>query len=356
MLPWRENYLRAARFSYPEYVPCVISVFWPVWNIYRERLEEVAERYPLLFPGFARGSLWYEGEPGIVYTDEILRDPFGCTWRFTVKGYQGQVVRHPLDDWGKWGSYELPDPDAGLPVEGAAVLVPWEVIYGRMERERERGDLVVASMPHGFFFQRLYYLRGFRNLLRDFVLKPPQIYELVEALTEYNLELIKRLLRFPQVDVVSFGDDLGAQTGMPISPAAFMEFVYPSYRRFFSLARASGALVRLHTDGRVVDVFDALVGAGVDILNIQDRVNGLDRIREELRGRVCIDLDIDRQHLIPFGTPTEIRAYVRRVVEELGSERGGLMLYAEVHPPTPLENIVALAEAMVENMWSKRSD
>ncbi|MCC6051267.1 MAG: hypothetical protein LM580_11195, partial [Thermofilum sp.] len=266
MLSKRENYLRAADFNYPEYIPAVISVFWPVWNTYRERLEEVAGRYPMLFPGFKRGSVRYEGEPGVVYTDETIVDPFGCVWRFNIKGYQGQVVKHPLEDWARWREYSLPDPDAGLPVEGARDLVPWERVYEWMDAAEEAGDPVVAPMPHGFFFQRLYYLRGFRNLLRDFVLKPPQIYELVEALTEYNLELVKRLLKHPRVDVVSFGDDLGTQTAMPISPRAFREFIFPAYRKIFSYARERGARVRLHTDGHVMEVADQLLEAGVNIL------------------------------------------------------------------------------------------
>lgn len=350
----RENYLRAADFRYPEYIPATISVFWPVWNTYREKLEEVAEKYPELFPGFRRGSVKYEGEPGVVYTDELVVDPFGCVWRFNVKGYQGQVVGHPLEDWAAWREYSLPDPDAGLPVEGARDLVPWERVYEWMEAAEERGEPVIAPMPHGFFFQRLYYLRGFRNLLRDFVLKPSQIHELIEALTEYNLELVKRLLRYPRVDVVSFGDDLGTQTAMPISPRTFREYIFPAYKRIFSYVRARGARVRLHTDGHVMEVADQLLEAGVSILNVQDRVNSLDSIEKRLKGRVCVDLDIDRQHLIPFGTPAQIEEYVKALVQRLGSEKGGLMLYAEVHPPTPLENIEALARALREYTWLKR--
>lgn len=351
MISWRENYLRAADFAYPEYVPCIISVFWPVWNTYREKLEEVAERYPLLFSGFKRGAIRYEGEPGIIYTDETIVDPFGCVWRFNVKGYQGQVVKHPLEDWSKWRSFRLPDPDEGLPVEGAANLIRWETIHEQMEEAREAGALVVATMPHGFFFQRLYYLRGFSNLLKDFVLKPPQLYELVEALTEYNMELLKRLLKVQGVDMVSFGDDLGTQTRMPMSLTTFREFIYPAYGKFFSFVRSRGARVRLHTDGHVMEVVDQLLEAGVSILNLQDCVNGLGNIRRKLWGRVCIDLDIDRQVLIPFGKPNEIKSKIKTVVETLGSRRGGLMLYAEVHPPTPLENIAALAEALMENIW-----
>ena len=347
----RENYLRAVDFAYPEYVPAVISVFWPTWNTYREKLEEIAERYDLFFPGFKRSSIKYVDEPGVIYVDEYVRDPFDCLWYFRIKGYQGQVIRHPLEDWDKWRDYSLPDPDAGLPVEGSGRLIPWKEIYEKMERARETGALVVAPMPHGFFFQRLYYLRGFRNLLLDFVKRPPQIYELIEALTEYNLELVERLLRFRRIDVFSFGDDLGLQDRMPISPEKFKEFIFPAYKKIFSRAKAGGARVRLHTDGHVVEVLDQLVEAGANILNIQDRVNGLGNIAKSLKGRVCVDLDIDRQRLIPFGTPEEIKKYIRRVIEVLSSRKGGLMLYAEVHPPTPLENIKALAEGFMENIW-----
>jgi len=346
----RENYLRAASFRCPEYIPCRISPFWPVWNTYRERLEEIARRYSLLFPGYRPGAIEYDERPGIVRIDEYRRDAFGCLWHFTIKGYQGQVVEHPLDDWSKLRDFEMPDPDEGLPSESGG-LTPWEQVYEAMERARERGDLVVAGMPHGFFFQRLYYLRGFRNFLVDVVRRPPELYELIEMLTEYNLELVRRLLKFGSVDVVSFGDDLGTQTGMPISPRAFRELILPTYKKVFGLARSSGAHVRLHTDGRVVEVIDQLVEAGVTILNIQDRVNGLDTAASLMRSGVCVDLDIDRQYLVPRRGPEEVKAYIRRVVELLKPKRGGLMMYAEVHPPTPLENIRALAEAMAEVMW-----
>ena len=350
VLTRRENYLRAADFRYPEYVPAVINVFWPLWNTYREELEELARSYDLLFPDYRCYAKCYWGARGIVYIDELYRDPFGCLWRFRIKGYQGQVVEHPLDDWSKWREYSFPDPDEGLPVEGGG-LRPWEEVFEEMEKAKEAGELVIAPMPHGFFFQRLYYLRGFKNLLRDFVLKPPELYELVEALTEYNLGLVNKLLEFSGIDVFYFGDDLGAQGRVMISPKTFREFIYPAYRKIFMRAKSSGARVRLHTDGHVVEIIDQLIGAGVDILNIQDKVNGLENIKSLCKGRVCVDLDLDRQVLIPFGSPREIKDYVRRIIEALGSREGGLMLYAEVHPPTPLRNIRALAEALMENIW-----
>lgn len=349
-LTYKENYLRAVEFKFPEYIPCRVNVSWPLWNTYREELEKLAEEYSLFFRGWRPGSIKYAEERGIVYKEESRTDAFGCVWRFTLKGVQGQVVRHPLEDWARLKDFQVPDPDKGVPVESDG-LVPWDRIFEAMERASDRGELVVAGMPHGFFFQRLYYLRGFRNLLSDFVRKPPEIYELVEMLTEYNLELVRRFLRFGKIDMFSFGDDLGMQNRMPISPSAFREFIFPSYKKIFGTIRSRGIHVRLHTDGHIMEVADQLVESGVTILNIQDRVNGISNIKSALKGRVCIDLDIDRQRIVPYGTPGGIEMHIKRCIEELLSDSGGLLLTAEIWPPTPLENIRAVCRAFERYMW-----
>ncbi|MEM2638728.1 MAG: uroporphyrinogen decarboxylase family protein, partial [Candidatus Bathyarchaeia archaeon] len=164
-------------------------------------------------------------------------------------------------------------------------------------------------------------------------------------------ELVDRLLECGRIDVVYIGDDLGTQTRMPISPSTFREFIYPSYRKIFGRIRDRGVHVYFHSDGHVVEVLDQLIEAGASVLNVQDRVNGLENIRALCRGKVCVDIDVDRQYLVPFGKPEEIKSHIKRIVECLSLKRGGLMIEAEVHPPTPLANIEALAESMEENMW-----
>ena len=42
----------------------------------------------------------------------------------------------------------------------------------------------------------------------------------------------------------------------------------------------------MHTDGHVTEVMDKLMETGVDILNIQDNVNGLDNIVAACKGKV----------------------------------------------------------------------
>jgi uroporphyrinogen-III decarboxylase len=113
-----------------------------------------------------------------------------------------------------------------------------------------------------------------------------------------------------------------------------------------AIARDAGCIIHVHADGDLRALIDDLLDCGVDVLNLQDLVNGIDWIAEHLAGRVCLDLDIDRQKLTRFGTPAQIDALVREEVEKLGSRQGGLMMIYGLYPGVPLENARALMDAM----------
>jgi uroporphyrinogen decarboxylase len=66
-------------------------------------------------------------------------------------------------------------------------------------------------------------------------------------------------------------------------------------------------------------------------VNLQDEVNGISNIKRLLKGRVAIDLDIDRQNITMNGTPSEIKEHIHRIVEELGSKEGGLSLKTDLN-------------------------
>ena len=342
---YRDNFLRAVEFRYPDWIPCSVDIAPPVWRKYRERLEEVVLKYKSIFPWFKKGSVNYDWV-GHRVKGTIFVDDWGCVWAFGEDGLQGQVVKHPLSDWSKLKELKVPDPDKGVCVEGGPTI-PWEEIEESVEKTRREGGLVVIGLSHGFFFQRLYYLRGFTNLMKDFITKPPQLYELIKIVEDYYMELVKRAVKL-KPDIITFGDDLGCQDRMPISPKTFREFIYPTYRKLFTYIRSHGIHVRLHSDGHVVEVLDQLVETGLSIINIQDRVNGINNIKRICKGRVCVDLDIDRQYLLPRGTPSEIREHIRNAIIELGSRRGGLMFTAGVYQDVPLENIDALCRALEE--------
>jgi len=361
MVSRRNTYLRITRFGSPKTILATIAPFYSVWNMYRGELEDIAKRYPDLFPYYNPEDIVYIDPPGIPYTNKIKVDAFGCMWRTRVEGYIGEVIKHPLDDWIKFRDFNLPDPEAGIPTESGEInyltkpgkikaIVPWDEIFNSMESAREKGNVVSAWLPHGFLFLRLIYLRGWSNIFIDMYRRREELYQLIEMLTDYYLEIIKIYKKnFSSIDVFTFGDDLGGSDRPLIRVNHFKEYIYPAYKKIFLEAKNSNALVYLHTDGCTVELWDLLIDAGVDILNIQDKPNGLENILKKLRGRIAINLDIDRQ-LLAHGKPDEVREYVTKVLRLFKDPRGGFMVYCEIHPPASLETIEVLARTLVENL------
>jgi len=109
-------------------------------------------------------------------------------------------------------------------------------------------------------------------------------------------------------------------------------------------------LINYHSDGNMEAVIPELIEIGVDILNpVQpeclDPVNLKQRYGQQLAFWGTIGI----QHTLPFGSPQEVRDEVRTRIETMGVG-GGLLLGPThiVEPEVPLENIVAMVEAVNE--------
>ena len=174
----------------------------------------------------------------------------------------------------------------------------------------------------------------------------PRLMQLLDMLEAFNLGLVEHYVGDCKAEWIGFAEDLGMQRGPMLSPEHFRKYIQPRYRRMFGAARDAGCIVHVHADGDLRALADDLLACGIDVINLQDLVNGIDWIRDHLVGRVCIDLDIDRQDITVRGTPAAVDALIRKEVETLGSPEGGLSLIYGLYPGTPLENAAAVADAM----------
>jgi len=341
----RENYLRNVLMVGPEWIPCHFYISDASWDQLRKELEEVLIRHPKLFPNFKKGQREHENRDfGPAHrANELYIDAWGCTWKTAIDGLEGQVIKSPLTDWNKLKTYKPPDPL----VQDDRGPANWEKRAKQIKKDKEMGHLTIGGLPHGFFFMRLYYLRGFQNLMIDIADQAPQLSHLINMVAHHNMKIVNKYLSIG-VDVMSFGEDLGTQTSSIISPAAFHKWVAPTYKALMQPCRRAGCLVYLHSDGYIMDLMDEFLQCGVNIINPQDLCNGIDNLAREVKGRMCISLDIDRQKIVPYGTRKEIRELIEEEVKKLGSPRGGLEMVCGIYPPTPPENIDALCSALEE--------
>ncbi len=342
-LSFGKNLMRAARFERPDYIPMTFSINDACWQHYpQDALFGLMEAHPFLFPGFSRPKGGYRPPfAPDARADAPFTDDFGCVWSTSENGITGTVVRHPLAQWESYGAYRLPD-SAHCTGMG---LVDWNEEAGKAQAARAQGELVDCRLHHGHTFLRLCDLRGYQNLLYDMADEEPLLEELLARLEAFNLALVHRWLDVG-AQLMRYPEDLGMQVGPMLSPAQFRRYILPCYRRLMAPAKERGALVHLHSDGDIRLLADDMLGCGADILNLQDLVNGIDWIAANIAGKLCVELDIDRQSITQFAAPEAIKAHVRGAVARLGQRAGGLALVYGLYPGVPLENVAAVMDAM----------
>jgi len=305
---------KAMLFKHPEYIPVGVGLLPAAWMKYRGSLDELVRRHPIVF-GEQTGERDYDAMAKGTYVSGEHVDDWGCVWSNIRDGMEAMVTGHPVST--------------------------------RADVRRLRPPAEIRDgFEHGFMYLRLADLRGFEELMIDFAEEPPELRMLIDIVLEHNMRKLEKLLanREPP-GIVHFGDDLGMQNSLPMSPDKWREYLKPCFARIYGRCREAGFWVYMHSDGHMHEIIPDLVECGVNVINPQFRANGLENLVRVCRGKVCVNLDLDRQ-MFPFAAPGQIDAHVREAVEALGSPEGGLWLSAECGPDVPLENIEAIATAL----------
>jgi len=214
-------------------------------------------------------------------------------------------------------------------------------------REAGRTHAVMCGYMAPFYYHNL--LRGLETSLVDPLIDPAFTHHLLNRLSDFFYEHHRRIFEAADgaIDVAQVTDDLGSQTGPMIGMATYREFYAPHHRRFIDLCHEFGVKVFHHDDGSCREFIPLLVEMGIDILNpIQWTCPGMDRdeLKREFGGRICFHGGVENQRILPFGTPEEVRAEVRRCIDTLGADGTGYILAPchNLQVNTPVANIVAM--------------
>jgi len=322
------------------------------WIRYRDELHDLLDRYPQVeFSRIPRGIDPHTLVGPANRAGESYLDNWGCEWQCIREGMEGQITIHPLADIRHLRHYHAPDPL----IYTERGEHDWGAFVGGCQQERAHGKVVTIAGER--FFERTHFLRGMEDALADMALGTPGIQEIIDLVLDYNLAYLRHALQLGSpVDIVSFGDDWGAQDRCLISPATFRRYFKPGYARMYALCKQYGALATQHSDGYTVDLWDEFLEAGLTAFNMQVNCVGIETVERQLKGRMCLIADVDRQGVVPFGAPREAYAHVAEIVTRLGSPQGGLVLRVDIYPDVPLANIEAVLSAIndYQNYWVGR--
>ena len=92
-------------------------------------------------------------------------------------------------------------------------------------------------------------------------------------------------------------------------------------------------------------MFGDLVEIGVDAINSQLFCMNIEDLAERYKGKITFWGEIDRQHVLPFGSEANVRAAVNRVRNVLDDGTGGVIAQCEWGKDNPRQNIEAVFQA-----------
>ncbi len=271
---------------------------------------------------------WKEVNPN------IWEDQFRVQWNRTVDKDIG-VVCNCLVTPDNINEYEFPDPDDPLRYDD----------YNEIIKTKKDGFFVVAL---GFsLFERAWTLTGMENLLMAMISDKDFANSLLDKILDFNLRIIENACLF-DIDAMMFGDDWGQQTGLIMGPKLWREFIKPRIKQMYELVKSKGKFVFIHSCGKVDEIFPDLIDCGVDVFNpFQPEVMNVFEMKKRYGSSLSFYGGISTQRTLPYGTVTEVKDEVKRLLDVIGENGGYIAAPAHAIPADAKpENIAAMIEVL----------
>lgn len=268
----------------------------------------------------------------------IATDEWGTTWEYRTYGIWGHRINYPLADITCLENYHPP------------------TIQRLQAKELTAAQFFTAAQRKTFFqlvggvslFETMQSLRPFNEVMVDIAQDTREINRLADLLIDYYLIIIENALAVG-VDGVMVGDDFGTQRAMMLSPRIFRKFFLPRYHALFEPVKRAGKYIFFHSCGKVESILPDLKSAGVDVIWPQLALYDTDQLIQLSRElKLSIMLHPDRGELMQLGNPQQVRDYILNLIRDFDSYSGGSILYLEIDPGFPWQNVKSLFETVIE--------
>jgi hypothetical protein len=320
----RELVKKSLEFDSPPRIPRQIWTLPWASDHYPEQLKAIQSEFPddiISSPAFLRMPLKTSGDP---YTVGTFIDEWGCIFVNRQQGVIGEVKQPALKNWQDLEQLRFPEELLSVDSEAVNAFCKGTDKF-----------VLAGTCPRPF--ERLQFIRKTENLMVDLIEHPVEFERLLHKVHEFFLKELE-LWVATDVDGLTFMDDWGAQRALLISPTLWRNYFKPLYKDYIDMAHSHGKYIFMHSDGHISAIIPDLLELGLDALNSQLFCMDIEDIGRKFRGKITFWGEIDRQYILPFGTPEEVIHAVRRVNEALYQD-GGVIAQCEFSAGGKPENV-----------------
>jgi hypothetical protein len=327
----RERVKACLTFSNPDRIPRDLWALPAIALFRKTDLDEILVRYPPDIDGsqISPGS----NEVTLNNTAKVgsYRDEWGSVWYVGEPGIIGEVKEPALASWNQLNNFQP----------------PWDTLKTKdmdyVNTKCEQSYKFILSEVTARPFERLQFLRGSENLYLDLGYNSRELRKLVEMVHDFYIQEIALWCQ-SDVDAIFLMDDWGTNSSMLIAPEMWRELFKPLYRDYCELIHSSNKFVFFHSDGFIEPIIGDFIELGVDALNSQLFTMDIEKLGREHKEKITFWGEIDRQHILPFGSTDEVRRAVKRVHHALYDETGGIIGQCEWGKNVSTDNIATVFE------------
>jgi len=222
--------------------------------------------------------------------------------------------------------------------------------YAALREALPEGMKAVGGVGNGLFetiqdfvpFQELAFLQADEPEVYEALWK--KIGDLMVVLWAWALENYADCFA-----VCRFGDDLGFRSSTLLQPDDIRKHIIPQYKRVIDLVHSHGKPFLLHSCGKIYDVMDDLISAGIDAKHSnEDAIDTFDVWVSRYGDRIGNFGGVE-MNIMTLNTPDEVKAYVRALLPKVEG-RGGIAIGTgnQISFYTEPANFIAMTEAVRE--------
>ncbi len=257
--------------------------------------------------------------------DDMVVDEWGVKRKYSGQTY-AMPFEFPIRDEQELRAYRPPNALASYRLD----------LLKEAVRKHKGSKAIIFCLDTVFTYA--WALVGMTELLVLLKTNEPFARKLFDMSFEYNLTLADAAIN-SGADAIMCGDDLAYSTGLLMSREDFKKFLLPYYKGMIENVQGKGAYFIKHTDGRIWEILDLFVKAGIDAINPLEPVAGMDiaEVKRTYGDKVCLIGNIDCGDLLSRRSSWQVREVVKQTIKEVAPGGGYIVsssnaIHASVKP------------------------
>ena len=223
----------------------------------------------------------------------------------------------------------------------------WEPFIAKAESIDRREQFVTPFFAPGVF-EQCHYLMEIQNCLMAFYEYPDEMHEIIDCITEFELDYAAEICKYLKPDALFHHDDWGSQRSTFLSPEMFREFYKPAYEKIYGYYKSHGVeLIIHHSDSYAATLVPDMIDMGIDIWQGVMTTNNIPELIQKYGGKITFMGGIDSASVDYEGWTQEV---VAREVDRACRECGKLYFIPSASQGLPGSTYPGVYEALTEEI------